>query len=242
MASPSPPRPPWLPPPRARRRPALTPEAIVEAALRVVDSEGFDALTMRRVAQELGTGGASLYAHVESKEALVTLLMDRVIGELEVPWPPDPERWREQLKELARRVKAIYNSHRDIARGALARIPTGANATDRMERILALLRASGLPDRVVAYAADLLPLYVTAVAYEESLYEARGWTREDLVGFVAELRAYFESLPPERFPNTVALASALTAGAEGDERFEFGLEVILRGLEAMREAGPSARK
>lgn len=228
-----PPRPPWLASERGRRRPLLTLDAIVEAAIRVIDTEGFDALTMRRVAQELGTGGASLYAHVSGKEALISLVMDRVFGELEVPWPPDPARWREQVKELGRRMKAIYNEHRDIARGAFARIPQGANATAGMEQIVALLRAGGLRDSVVAYAADLLPLYVTAVAYEEGLYQARGWGREELRDFVAQLREYFASLPRERFPNLVELAEPLTAGGEGDERFEFGLEVIVRGLASL---------
>jgi AcrR family transcriptional regulator len=231
---PPPPRPSGKHATHERRRPALTREAIVEAALRVVDSEGFDALTMRRVGQELGTGGASLYAHVDNKEALIELVMDRVMSEVDVPWPPEPERWREQVKEAMRRIRATYRAHRDLARGGLARIPTGPNAVVSMERFLALLRASGLPDQVVAYAADLLPLYATAVAYEESLYEGRGFTEADMRRFVVELRAYFESLPSDRFPTVTALAAALTAGGEGDERFEFGLEVLVRGLEAMR--------
>jgi AcrR family transcriptional regulator len=212
----------------------LTTEAIVDAALRVVDAEGYDALTMRRVAQELGTGGASLYAHVENKEALIGLVMDRVISEVEMPWPPEPERWQEQVKEALRRMRAAYRAHRDIARGGLARIPTGAHAMFGMERFLAVMRAGGLPDQVVAYAGDLLSLYVTAIAYEESLHEAGGMTEAGFREFIAELRQYFESLPADRFPTTVALAAALTAG-EGDERFEFGLEVLVRGLEAMRE-------
>lgn len=233
---PPPPRPPGTAPPRERRRPAITREAVVEAALAVIDAEGFDALTMRRVGHELGTGGASLYAHVANKEALIELVMDRVFGELEVPWPPDPEHWEEQIKEVLRRTRALFRRHRDIARGALARVPTGPNAVTGMEKILAILRAARLPDQVVAYAADLLPLYATAVAYEEGLFEARGWTREEVGRYVAELRQYFESLPADRFPTMVALAGALTAGdGEGDERFEFGLEVIVRGLAALRE-------
>lgn len=235
-ARPEPPQPPWAAPPRTRRRAPITLDAIVDAAIAVIDAEGFDALTMRRVAAELGTGGASLYAHVSGKEALIALVMDRVFSELEVPWPPDPSRWAEQVKQTARDMKAVYARHRDIARGGFARIPTGENATAGMERVLALLRASGLPDRVVAYAADLLPLYVTAISYEESLYASRGWSPEDMLRFVGELREYFTSLSRERYPNLVDLADALTAGSEGDERFEFGLEVIVRGLASMAEA------
>lgn len=234
---PPPPRPPGKRPARERRRRVLSVDAIIDAAVSVVDAEGFDALTMRRVAQELGTGGASLYAHVENKEGLIELVMDRVFGELEVPWPPDPERWQEQVRDAARRIRAVYARHRDIARGALARIPVGPNALVRSDRLLGLLRASGLSDQVVAYGIDLLALYVTAVAYEDALYEGRGFGPEDFAGFAEELRRYFTALPADRFPNIVALASALTAGANDDERFEFGLEVIVRGLAAMKSGG-----
>lgn len=230
---PPPPRPPGTAAPRERRRRAITREAIIDAALAVVDAEGFDALTMRRVGHELGTGGASLYAHIANKDALIELVMDRVFGELEVPWPPDPEHWDEQIKEVLRRTRALYRRHRDIARGALARIPTGPNALAGMEKIVSILRAAALPDQVVAYAADFLPLYATAVAYEEGLYEARGWAEDEFDRYVGELRQYLESLPAERFPTMVALAGVLTTG-DGDERFEFGLDVIVKGLAAMR--------
>ena len=143
---------------------------------------------MRRVAQELGTGGASLYAHVENKDALIELVMDRVIGELDVPWPPDPEHWDEQVKECVRRMRAVFAATATSPAGALARIPTGPNAMVEMERMLALLRAGGLPDRLVAFAADLLPLYATAVSYEESLYSRAAGTEQHMLGFVGELR------------------------------------------------------
>ena len=131
-------------------------------------------------------------------------------------------------------MRAVFSRHRDIARGAMARVPTGPNAIATMDRMLALLRTSGLPDQVVAYAADLLPLYLTAMAYEDSQYEARGLTQEQMADYIDELQRYFATLPAERFPNIVAMASALTTGAV-EERFEFGLQVLIRGLIAMAD-------
>ena len=87
---------------------------------------------------------------------------------------------------------------------------------------------------VIAFGTDLLSLYVSATSYEESLFQSRGFTHEDIKGFAGELRGYFSSLPADQFPNVVALASALTAG-EDDERFEFGLTAILLGLESLRD-------
>jgi hypothetical protein len=100
--------------------------------------------------------------------------------------------------------------------------------------MIGILRAGGLPDQVIAYACDLLPLYAMAVAYEESLYGNEVDSPEEVSAYVESMRAYFAGLPPARFPNIVALAAALTAGdADGNERFEFGLDVLVRGLATM---------
>lgn len=218
---------------RTPRERTLSRAAITTAALRIVDAEGLDAMTMRRVAEELGTGAASLYAHVASKEELIELVVDRAIGEVEIPEEADAEHWQEQLKQGLRAIRSMFLAHGDLARAAFARIPLGENALRGMDRMVAMMRAGGLPEQVVAYAADLLPLYVSAVAYEESLYARENVTPEEIRRFVAELRVYFESLPPGRFPNLVALAGPMTAGVE--ERFEFGLEVLVRGLAAMAD-------
>jgi hypothetical protein len=97
--------------------------------------------------------------------------------------------------------------------------------------MIAAMRVGGLPDQVIAFACDLLPLYVMANCYEQSLYSSET-TVEEIAGYTDDLRAYFASLPPERFPNVVSLAVALTSGGDRD-RFEFGLEVLLRGFAAM---------
>ena len=84
-----------------------------------MDREGLDALTMRTVAHSIGTGAASLYAHVASKEELLELVVERVIAEVQMPGEPHPERWQEQLKECARAIRAVFSRHRDLRRGDL---------------------------------------------------------------------------------------------------------------------------
>ena len=81
------PDPPWRTPRKPPTRRTLSREAIVEAALGVLRKEGVDGLSMRRVAVELSTGAASLYAHVANKEELVELLYDEVVGEIPIPVP-----------------------------------------------------------------------------------------------------------------------------------------------------------
>ncbi len=204
------------------RRP-LTRDAIVEAALVLLERDGLQGLSMRRLAQELGAGAASLYWHVGDKEELLSLLLDRIVGEAKVP-EPDPEHWQESLKELARSARRHLGSRRDAAQLSLGRIPAGPNSLPILERNLAVLAASALPPRVIAYAADMFALYVGAFAYEESM----GNQQAD----VGQLAEYFRSLPEDQFPTLVTLADDLTAG-DADERFEFALELLIRGLEAM---------
>jgi AcrR family transcriptional regulator len=222
-------------PTRIPRRRSLSKQAIVDAAVRVLDAEGLDALTMRRVGQELDTGGASLYAHIANKEELLELVVDRVIGELELPGAPDGEHWQEQVKEVVRSMRAVLGGHRDVARACLARIPLGPNALRGSEALIGVMRAGRLPDQVIAYACDLLPLFATATAYEESLYPTIGVDYDQVMQYIGEVRDYFAALPVDRFPNVASLASALTAGAGGDERFEFGLDVMVRGLASFGE-------
>jgi TetR/AcrR family tetracycline transcriptional repressor len=231
-----------LPPPprlagRARAEDPRTPlsrERIVDAALAVVDADGLDALSMRRVAADLGTGPASLYAHVAGKEELLELCIDRVSSTLVIPDPdPDPDRWEEQVKTFVRDLHHGLLEHRDLARASLARIPTAPATLVVIDRLLALLRAGGLSDQVVAWASDLLPQYAVASAYEASLFIERMATPEG-ERYMQDVGAYFAALPAVRFPNIAALAGPLMHNPTPDARFEFGLDVIVRGLVALR--------
>jgi AcrR family transcriptional regulator len=225
---PSAPEPPW----RRRRedspRHPLTRDAIVDAALTVLDRDGLSGLSMRKLAQELDVGAASLYWHVRDKEELLGLLLDRIVGEARVV-DPDPDNWREQVKELARENRRLLQSHRDAAQISLGRIPIGPHSMPVLERNLAVLMAAGLPPRVIALAADMFALFVGGFAFEESMDNAQP-------ADTGELAEYFRSLPADDFPTLVALADQLVEG-DRDERFEFGVELLVRGLEAMADDG-----
>jgi AcrR family transcriptional regulator len=224
------PEPPWKPAPRGRpARAPLTQQAIVDAALRVLEHEGAEKLSMRRVADELGTGAASLYWHVASKDELVNLLVDRVASEIQVP-PPDPDRWQEQLKEWMLQARQVFKRYPGVAGLTLGRVPVGPNLVRWTEWLLALLRGAGIPDRIAAYAGDLGGLYLGASAYEEGM-PLPSPTGEDLPPdkILAMFRGYYESLPADQFPNVHAALDELFSGGP-DERFELGVDVIIRGL------------
>jgi AcrR family transcriptional regulator len=219
--------------PRSRRnrpaKPALSRESIVDAALAIAREEGIDAVSMRRLAQALDTGAASLYVYVANRDELWDLVFDAAVGTIETE-PTEPARWREQLHALtARMVHMMVVEYPGMARLAMARIPVGDNALRVSESTLSLLKAGGVGDQAAAYAADLISMYVTAIAYEQSLYAQLYTDPEHEQREVARIAQRFATISPERFPTIAALRDQLTTG-DGEERFALGLDVIINGL------------
>lgn len=218
--------------PRSRRaRPAKAPlsrEAVVAAGLEILAAEGLPAVTMRRVADALDTGPASLYVYVANSQELHRELLDAVIGQVPIP-APDPARWREQLVGLMTESLRTFERYPGIARVALADVPTGANGLQAVEAMLGLLRAAGMSDQAAAWGADALSLYVTGTAVERGVQAERGWSEAEHQAFYAGVQRTFEDLPAQAYPNIAALLPFLTTG-DGDERFRFGVEVLLNGL------------
>ena len=232
------PAPPW----RTHRRSVpvvprqpLSRAIIVDTALRILDAEGLDALSMRRVAQELGTGPASLYAHVANKEELLDLLLERVSAQIAVP-DPDPERWQEQIRQVCLEAYRVMGAHSDIARVSLGKIPTGPHSLRLSDRMVGIMLAGGVPVQIAAWALDRLFLYSSADSFEGAIHgvaqRASGLTmREYYLKFIGDLRDFHASLPPEHFPHLTAHIDELTGG-DGDDRFLFGLDLLIQGIAA----------
>ena len=236
------PEPPWHRAPSQPRTP-ITRDAIIEAALVVLDKVGMDGLSMRRVAEELGTGAASLYWHVRNKDELFQLIFDRVTREMVLP-EPDPAHWKEQLKALGYEMRKVLGKYRDVARLSFGRVPSGPQTALFAEWLFTLLQPVGVPDEAIALVGDFAALYVGAYCYEASVgFPAP--TGEDLTPetWVQMMRDYIVSLPRDRFPRTIAAVDLLLA-FNPEERFEFGLDLIIGGLEnyAARSRGrPTSR-
>jgi AcrR family transcriptional regulator len=242
--TPSVPTPPWERASRRAKAPARTPlsqEAIVDTALRILESEGYDALSMRHVAAELGTGAASLYAHVANKDELLKLCIDRVFSEADFP-EPDPDRWVDQLREMMRGTRRVLQTHPGLARAMLGRVPMGPNGMRLVEGFMSVLRAGDLPDKVAAWAGDVVSLYVVASVFEDDIrYSVHGETsQQDMENWAGEMKAYLKSLPVTAFPNLVALADPMFETGGPDGRFEFGLDLMLRGLASHSRRGSDA--
>ena len=176
MADPEIPPPPWqrLPDRSSRkRREPISRDAIVAAAIGLLDREGLAALSMRRLGEELGAGAASLYWHVGSKDGLLDLVLDELIGEVEVP-DPDPAQWQAQLKETAKSQRRVSLRHPYLVRVSIGRIPMGPNALRVTERTLAILRAGGLSPRLAVQGYLLLIDTVNGFTLDETGVEDGG--------------------------------------------------------------------
>jgi AcrR family transcriptional regulator len=215
-----------------RRRDPLTQEAIVAAGLRVLDRDGLAGFSMRRVADELDTGAASLYWHVGSKDGLLDLIFDEVIGEQvdEIP-DPDPEHWQEQFKGVARTARATILRHRDVVEISIGRVPMGPNALRLTERVLAILRAGGVPDRLAVQSYLLLFSLVNGFTMDEAGYEAQteSGAAPPLEEGAEMVGDYLGSLPADQFSNIQAVGRHF-ADPDQDGRFELLLDLFVEGL------------
>jgi AcrR family transcriptional regulator len=204
----------------ARKEP-ITVGRIVTTALALVEAEGFDALTMRRVAAALQTGPASLYAHVRNKAELDDLLIGVLSKNVSLP-APDAGRWREQILDVCGQLRDQFLRYPGIARAALSAPPANLDTLRITEGMLAILLAGGVSPRSAAWTIDAVLLYVSAYTVEASL---RGEVdREEVLG---RLRM----LPASHFPLIAEHVGELNSG-EGHERFEFALRLMLGGLAA----------
>jgi AcrR family transcriptional regulator len=222
-------QPPTADAPPTRRKPPITVARITDAALEIVASQGYDALTMRSVAGVLNTGPASLYAHVVNKADIDELMIGRICAQLVLP-DPDPAMWREQILDACAQIRDQYLNYPGISRAALAMVPTNLDVLSVNERMLAILLAGGIEPQTAAWTIDALLLYVSAYALEISLVTLRQADQnDDWVLSRDELMRRFTALPAEQFPQTRRYAAELTSGT-GHERFDFTLSLIVDNL------------
>jgi len=218
------------------RQAGLSVEAIVAAAIDALDESGLAGLSMRGVADRLGTGAASLYSYVSGREELLELIYDELVGRVALP-DPDPDRWREQLHQMLRDLRDILIAHRDAALAGLGRVPTSPQTLRAAEALAAVLRAGGLSDYAIALGLDQLILYVSACAFEAGVYRHADMSAAEVDRYFQEVHTFYEALPPERFPVLASIAPQMT-GHDADARFEFGVNLLIAGLE--RDPQPPA--
>ncbi|WP_300008909.1 TetR/AcrR family transcriptional regulator [Pseudonocardia sp.] len=208
------------------RRPALTRERIIDAAVRVADRGGREQVSMRTVGRELGVEAMSLYHHLAGKDALLDGLADWVFSRIALPAPRDP--WRQAMIDRAASARRALAAH-PWALGLIeSRRSPGPALLRHHESVLACLRHNGFPVALASHAFSVIDAYVYGfVLTELTLPFDAGETAED---FVSGIR---RALPADVYPCLVEMITEQVVGRDyvfADE-FAFGLDLILDGLD-----------
>jgi AcrR family transcriptional regulator len=216
--------------PRGRARTAVTREEIVEAALAVADEAGFDAVSMRNVAQRLGVGAMTLYHYVPSKDDLLDLMFDEVMRELLVP-EPLPDEWRAAITAISRRTRESWLRHPWLASAVGARSAFGPNSMRHVEQSLAAISGLGVEGAEAFVVLSAIDDFTLGHALRQVSAQA-GLRREglDSDAWRRAIEPYWrEMLATGEFPRLERMVDA-EWDFLNEERFELGLGWMLDGI------------
>jgi AcrR family transcriptional regulator len=226
----------WTQPPPGQRRPRYTREQIAAAALAIADAEGYDAVSMRRVAAELGAGTMTLYHYVRTKDDLRALMDDAIMSELLIPARELPGDWRAAVREIAHRTRGVFRRHPWALTARESAEAGGPNGMRHFEQSLAAVAGTGLGVEERLEIIAMIDDYVFGFATRES-------AAADAGGLDDVPDALFEYLQRQldtgEYPHIEELAAGgeprevfgrIMAAMFDDQRFDRGLDRLLDGI------------
>lgn len=215
----------------ASSRVTLTPRSVVEGALALAGAEGLEAVTIRRLAKELGVTPMALYWHFRSKDELLDGMAARIFEEIDLAVDASAA-WQEQLRALLGSMVSVLRAHPSTAILLSTRTVSSEGSLRATEVTLDILGRGGFsPAQATQIARHALSTVTNLVSGEPGVVarEESGKTTEAR----RRARLFLESLPPERYPRLVEAATPLSEGVDPDTYFAFGLDLLLAGIEAM---------
>lgn len=225
-----------MPTPHNRRerpaKPALTLTGIIDTAMSIMEQEGLQRVTMRRLAQALDTGPASLYVYVTNTAELHSAILERLLGHVDLTAAHlDEGDWRTRLDAVLASYEQVLFAHPALALSAVTARPNGDNYLALLDTLLALLAEGGVPDLQAAWGVDILLQSATASAAEHAT------RREDAAADAewAQLRRTLTDAPPARFPHVHAQGGNLLSGTPVERR-RWSVDMLLNGILATHPA------
>jgi AcrR family transcriptional regulator len=213
-------------------KPALTREGIVATAVKVMQAEGLDRVTMRRLAQELDTGPASLYVYLANTAELHAAMLEQLLGQVDLSPVTAAGDWRGRLMQILSSYTSILFGQPGLAQSVLVTRPFGPAYLSLVEVILALLSVGGVPPARAAWAVDILLHFATSTAAEQGTRHRAAGTEEEEDALAAALR----EAPASTFPQIAALGAELMSG-EGPDRLIWGFSVLISGITQIPRLG-----
>lgn len=244
----------WLRPEPHERRPRFSREQITAAAVRVADAEDFGAVTMKRIAGELGAGTMSLYYYVRTKADLVALMQDAILADLLIPDDELPPDWREAVTVIARRTRDVLLAH-PWSIASLDDAQFGPNAMRHIEQSLAALDQLDLDPAAKLSLWGIVDDYVFGSALHTIETRTRTAQAEHNPRLVADALAYGrQQLATGQFPRLAALHQQQSGSDQNSDatgsptatdpltaQFEHGLVALLDGLTRAGTGGKNIR-
>ncbi|ARF56581.1 TetR/AcrR family transcriptional regulator [Streptomyces gilvosporeus] len=219
------------PAPRSRRerpaKPALTYEGIVATAVGLMRAEGLRRVTMRRLAQELDTGPASLYVYVANTAELHAAILEDLLGAVDLGPASAAGPWRERLAAVLGSYTQVLFEHPSLAHSALVARPSGSNYLALVEAILALLHEGEVPDAQAAWGVDVLLQVATATAAEQSTRDRDTAAEDEHHALVNALR----QVSAQSHPRIAALGADLVSGTP-EQRLTWIFHAVINGAKA----------
>jgi AcrR family transcriptional regulator len=214
-----------------RTRPRLSRDRVLRAATGLADAGGIESLTMRRLGEELGVEAMSLYRHVANKVDLLDGMIDGVFAEIDLP--SGRTDWRTAMRQRAISVRAVMSRH-PWATGLMESRTTPGPATLRHhDAVIGTLRGAGFSIALAAHAFSALDSYIYGFALQEASLPF------DTAEETTELaQAILARMSPDAYPHLTEMATehVLRPGYDYGDEFEFGLDLILDGLQQARHA------
>jgi AcrR family transcriptional regulator len=215
--------------PRGEPRKRLSRERVVRAAMGHADGGGLEALSMRKLAEEIGVAPMALYRHVANKGDLIDGMVDVVFGEIELP-SSDGD-WRTAMRRRAVSVHDVLSRHRWAIGLMESRANPGPANLRHHDAVIGSLRAAGFEMAMVANAYSVLDSYIYGFALTKM-----NLPFDDTSDIAATAQEMLEPFPMDEYPNLVAFITehAMKPGYDYGNEFENGLNIILDGLERVR--------
>jgi AcrR family transcriptional regulator len=211
---------------QAPHREPLTRERVLQAALKLADQGGIEALSMRKLGQELGVEAMAVYYHLANKDQVLDGIVDLVFSEIELPVAGAD--WKTAMRSRAISLHDVLMRHRWAIGMMEARQNAGPANLRHHDAVIGNLRAAGFDSPMVAHAYSLLDGYIYGFALTKMNLPFETPDEVDVA-----TRRMLEPVAMDAYPNLVALVSEhiMLPGYDFDDEFEYGLDVILDGLE-----------
>jgi AcrR family transcriptional regulator len=215
---------------REERRPTLSRDRVLDAAIELADGQGIGSVSMRNLGQLLGVEAMSLYTHVRGKEDLLDGMADRVVAQIEPS--PDGADWRATMRATIMAARAVFLEHAWAARVMESREQPGPASVAYMNRIATILVDGGFPVPLAHHGLHALGSRV--FGFNQDLFDDKA---DDEAPAAADILEQLAAI----YPNLAAIAATAShegglGGCDDDIEFAFGLDLVLDGLEARRAA------